>query len=136
MRPDEHPAEEPVKLPDLTQTYDTPDTEVLPPEALREFSVPLAVEVVGGPMDGHRARVDGDALTLGRHLENDCALVLDPMVSGRHARIAREEGHYWLEDLESRNGTFFGDHRIDERVLITPGATLYVGQTRLEFMPR
>jgi len=96
----------------------------------------IHLEVIGGPMDGHRARGPGALFTLGRGAENDLALPIDPMVSGRHALIIREGQHYWLEDLESSNGTFIGDRRLEERTLLGPGTTFRVGQTVLEFMPR
>jgi pSer/pThr/pTyr-binding forkhead associated (FHA) protein len=33
-------------------------------------------------------------------------------VSRRHARIWRAEGRYWIEDLESVNGTLVNDRRL------------------------
>ena len=75
------------------------------------------------------------AVRIGRSSDNDIVLPYG-LVSGHHARIVREGGHFWLEDLESRNGTYLGDHRIEERMLLAPGATLAVGQTQLEFLSR
>ncbi len=86
-------------------------------------------------MDGLRSRVSSPSFSIGRETSNDLTLTLDPMVSGRHTRIAREGHHYWLEDLESRNGVYLGDSRVSERVLIGPGTTFTVGRTLLEFMP-
>ena len=96
----------------------------------------MEMEVVGGPMDGLSVRVSGETLTVGRGTHNDLPLPLDPMVSSHHARIEREGQHFWLEDLDSRNGTYLGDKRIEDRVLLGFGTTFLVGQTRLEFMPR
>ena len=95
----------------------------------------ITVEVMGGPMDGTQTTVSGDELRIGRGKDNHLPLTLDPMVSTNHARIRREGGHFWLEDLHSRNGTFFGDRRLEERALITPGATFVMGRTPLEFLP-
>ncbi len=95
----------------------------------------IQVEVVGGPMDGLRNRVSSPSFSIGREADNDLALAGDPMVSARHARIVREGHHYWLEDLDSRNGVYLGDRRLTERVLIGPGTTFTVGRTQLEFMP-
>lgn len=95
----------------------------------------IQVEVVGGSMDGLRSRVSSPSFTIGREAGNDLALVKDPMVSAHHARIVREGHHYWLEDLDSRNGVYLGDQRLSERVLIGPGTTFTVGRTELEFMP-
>ncbi len=96
----------------------------------------MSVEVVGGPMDGTRRRVEGDTLTIGRKAENDLCLAMDPSVSGRHARLVREGQTFWLEDRGSRNGTFLGDQRLGERVPIGPGSTFMTGRTQIDFMPR
>ena len=96
----------------------------------------LQVEVVGGPLDGQRCTVPGSAMTIGRDEDNDLSLKIDRMASARHARIVREGDHFWLEDRNSRNGTFLGDRRIRERTLIGPGTLFTIGRTSLEFDPR
>ncbi len=133
---DDATPEPPASSGDPTQTavyksIPRPDLQVLPQSAES-----IQVEVVGGPMDGHRRVVPGPALSIGRADDNDLCLALDALISGRHARIIREGEHYWLEDLDSRNGTFFGDERIQQRALIGPGTLFTVGKTCLEFMPR
>ncbi len=95
----------------------------------------ISVEVVGGPMDGLRNRVEKAEFTIGRDAGNDLALTVDPMVSGWHARISREGHHYWLVDLDSRNGVYLGDQRLQKRSLIGFGTRFTVGHTHLEFMP-
>ena len=96
----------------------------------------LRVEVVGGPMDGVRCRVPGPVLTIGRNEGSDLTLPLDRSISGQHAKIVREEDHFWLEDLNSRNGTYLGDQRIQGRTLIGAGTLFTVGRTVLEFSIR
>lgn len=96
----------------------------------------IQLEVIGGPMDGEVRRIAKAIVTVGRSENNDFALPLDPMVSGTHARIVREGEHFWLEDLGSRNGTYFGDERLRARALIAPGTNFVVGRTSLEFTPR
>ena len=95
----------------------------------------IQLEVVGGPMDGEKRRVEAASFTIGRGETNDLTLRQDATISGRHARIVREGQHYWLEDLDSSNGTFIGDQRIQERVLIGAGTVFVVGRTSLEFLP-
>ena len=95
----------------------------------------IQVEVVGGPMDGTRGRVTNDNFVIDRGNANDLCLPLDQMVSMQHSCISREGQHFWLEDLNSSNGTYFGDVRIDSRTLIGPGTIFIVGKTTLEFMP-
>jgi pSer/pThr/pTyr-binding forkhead associated (FHA) protein len=96
----------------------------------------IQLEVIGGPMDGEVRRIAKAIVTVGRSENNDFALPLDPMVSSTHARIVREGEHFWLEDLGSRNGTYFGDERLRARALIAPGTLFVVGRTSLEFTPR
>ncbi len=48
------------------------------------------------------------SLTIGR--QPNCEVVIDKVaVSRQHARITFESGHFYLEDLQSRNGTFVND---------------------------
>jgi pSer/pThr/pTyr-binding forkhead associated (FHA) protein len=95
----------------------------------------IEVEVIGGPMDGVRQAVSGPSFTIGRGESNDLQLVHDETISTRHAQIIREGDHYWLVDLDSRNGTFLGDEQIQGRALIGPGTLFTVGLTTLEFLP-
>ena len=105
-------------------------------QVLRTNYQSIHVEVVGGPMDGRGVTVTGGTLTIGREEGNDFVLALDSMVSAQHSRIVKEDEHFWLEDLESRNGTYFGDERIQAKALIGPGTLFTVGKTCLEFMPQ
>ena len=93
----------------------------------------IQLEVVGGMMDGQRCRAAKSSFVIGREETNDLTLALDPTVSKRHARITREGDHYWLEDLDSSNGTYIGDERIRGRMLVGPGTIFIVGATSVEF---
>jgi len=56
----------------------------------------------------------GATVVLGRH--PDCDLVLDVgAVSRQHARITLDNGDYYIEDLQSRNGTFVNGNRVEGR---------------------
>jgi len=95
----------------------------------------IRLEIVGGPMDGVTAHALRDTLVIGRGPWSGLCLHLDPLVSASHARIVRDGTGYWLEDLNSRNGTYIGEQRIRERTLIGPGTLFVLGNTFLEFMP-
>lgn len=52
-----------------------------------------------------------DSLSVGRKPEND--IVIDsPAISGHHCRISLQGGTYFVEDLESTNGTYVNQKRI------------------------
>ena len=60
----------------------------------------------------------------------DCDVWLDsPSVSRRHARITIDAAsrRVWVEDLESKNGTFRGDSPVMERVELAHGDVLTFG---------
>jgi pSer/pThr/pTyr-binding forkhead associated (FHA) protein len=94
----------------------------------------IVVEVVGGPMDGEWRRAATGSLTIGRAEDNDLPLMFDPSVSTRHARIVVDQGQYWLEDLQSTNGTFVGEARVDGRALVGPGTLFTIGRTMIELL--
>jgi len=80
--------------------------------------------VVGRDVDGSAFPIFGDAIVLGRE-RGDVVFPEDGYVSGTHARISLRDGHVYLADLGSSNGTFF---RIRGERPITSGAFLLMGQ--------
>ncbi|MHB1930404.1 MAG: FHA domain-containing protein [Acidimicrobiales bacterium] len=66
-----------------------------------------------------------------------CGVTLpdDSFVSQVHARVFRRDGHVWVEDLGSTNGTFVNDARVDAPTALRPGDRVRVGQTVLELSP-
>ena len=54
---------------------------------------------------------DKDSLAVGRKPDNDI-VVDNPAVSGHHCRISKQGGTYFVEDLESTNGTFVNEKRV------------------------
>lgn len=54
---------------------------------------------------------DKESLSVGRKPDND--IVIDnPAISGHHCKIALQGGTYYVEDLESTNGTYVNEKRI------------------------
>jgi len=54
---------------------------------------------------------DDSAVVIGRELPSEI-VVDDPSVSRQHARFVLTQGEVWVEDLDSRNGTFLRGRRI------------------------
>jgi hypothetical protein len=69
--------------------------------------------------------------TVGRHRDNKVQLI-DPGVSGFHARIFRGTDGYVLEDLKSRNGTWVNGTRVFHATL-SHGDVLRMGNTEVTF---
>jgi pSer/pThr/pTyr-binding forkhead associated (FHA) protein len=54
---------------------------------------------------------DKDSIAVGRKPDND-VVIDNPAISGHHCRISVQGGTYFVEDLESTNGTFVNEKRI------------------------
>jgi pSer/pThr/pTyr-binding forkhead associated (FHA) protein len=72
---------------------------------------------------------------LGAESENDIILS-DPFVSSSHARIRWDGVRWWIEDLDSRNGTYLEGRRCPPHVPqpIPPGANIQLGDTSFELL--
>jgi membrane-bound lytic murein transglycosylase D len=73
-----------------------------------------------------------DAFQIGRDRVCDVEIFGDPSVSRQHAEVSFHDGSWWLRDLDSTNGTYVDDRRIDVAALRSPtkvrlgtGATLF-----------
>ena len=70
--------------------------------------------------------------TLGRALTNTLVLA-DRFASAEHARLTQRDGRWWLEDLDSRNGTLLNEVRLRPArpVAVVEGDLVGVGSVRL-----
>jgi diguanylate cyclase (GGDEF)-like protein len=88
--------------------------------------------VIYGSDLGRRVQLGMAAFDIGRSPSND--LFIDQeSVSRHHARITFDGSHYWVQDLQSTNGTFVNDDAIREQKL-RDGDQLRVGRSILKFM--
>ena len=89
------------------------------------------LQVLTGKRAGFVQRLDDYGLVIGRG--EDCQLVLDePGVSRRHARLVVQGQEFWLEDLDSTNGTFVSDERT-QRFRLSDGDRFELGTTAIKF---
>lgn len=81
---------------------------------------------------GDPVRLEVSPFVIGR--EADCDLVVDdPRASRRHAQLeVQPDGRVVLRDLDSANGTFVDDRRIEGGVWFTVPGSFRVGRTGLE----
>ena len=83
------------------------------------------LELETGQEQGTKFELNGEQSVIGR--SNDCDVPLDvAAVSRRHAAILLERGRYFVEDLDSRNGTFLNDQRIVNRTPLRDGDQLLI----------
>jgi pSer/pThr/pTyr-binding forkhead associated (FHA) protein len=94
--------------------------------------VPEAVLV--DSRSGDRYRVVLPKCKLGRDPSNHVVTSGDPYASRYHAWIVFEEGHYFVEDLGSTNGTLLNGSPLTRRRPIVNGDHLRVGRTDFTFV--
>src|SRR5271166_4025300 len=75
------------------------------------------LQIVKGADEGRQIPLDGDKFIMGRN--PDCGIVIPvTSVSREHAQILRVQGHYFIEDKQSRNGTFVNSQAITARTAL------------------
>ena len=75
----------------------------------------------------------GAVMEIGRDPGCDVSLPF-PMVSWRHARLTRSAPNIYVEDLNSRNGTYLDGIRISGKVLVRPGQEIGLGSFRFQLL--
>lgn len=84
--------------------------------------------------DGHLLPLDETyallpVTSLGRAPTNTI-MIDDSFASSEHARVVLRDGHWWLEDRQSRNGTLLNGRPVSQPVIMTQGDVIGVGQKR------
>src|SRR5262249_30908345 len=76
-----------------------------------------ALRILKGADEGTFIPLDGDKFVLGRN--PDCGIVIPvTSVSREHAQILRIQGRYYIEDKQSRSGTYVNNQAIAVRTLL------------------
>ncbi len=96
---------------------------------------PTRMTIVDGPLKGSYMDISSaEDVVIGR--QQDCDFVLgDDYSSSRHARLFRRGSEWFIEDLESRNGTFLSGYRIDQPERVRAGADIRMGRTTVRLVP-
>ncbi len=90
------------------------------------------LQIVKGSRPGQILELRGERMVLGRH--PTCEIVLDnAAVSRQHAQITNRHGHYFLEDLRSRNRTYLNGTAIDERTPLSDADEVKICDIVLQF---
>ncbi|MGH2452003.1 MAG: FHA domain-containing protein [Candidatus Limnocylindria bacterium] len=83
----------------------------------------------GGPRVGDRLPLRAMS-AIGRDAGND-VVVSDEAASARHATLSFSDGDWWIDDLESTNGTLLNGVRVEKRERMYYGDELEIGRIAL-----
>ncbi len=110
--------------------YETGYHEVLggEPDATDAF---LVVQEGGGLNKGDHFDLFG-GVSLGRSADADIRLD-DRYASGFHARVFNRGGSYFVEDLNSTNGTLLNSQELHGEADLRPGDVIRIGDTEFRF---
>jgi two-component system cell cycle response regulator len=97
----------------ITEQFDLPGAEGTRASA-RDRGVLVRVD---GPSNGQVHSIESAELTIGRGSAADFRLT-DEGVSRRHALLMHTRGHYFIQDLDSSNGTFLEGRRVKRAPLM------------------
>lgn len=56
--------------------------------------------------------VDKNAFTIGKKDSNDAVITFNKMISRVHCKVTGSRGQYWITDLQSSNGTYINNMRL------------------------
>lgn len=90
------------------------------------------LSIQNGLMSGRSYRFHQDVTTIGRTNGNDL-VISGRTVSRRHARLWFADGRWYLEDLQSANGTLVNNTRIYQPVVLNDGDVINFGDEVVVF---
>lgn len=67
-------------------------------------------------------------IIIGRHTHCDLSII-DEALSAQHSRISYHHGQWWLEDLNSTNGTFLNTQNLTTPAVVITGDEFKCGNT-------
>jgi S1-C subfamily serine protease len=87
------------------------------------------LHILTGTRTGELFLASGHTVTVGRHAESDLRFdpELERAVSGRHALLFQEGGEWYVQDLDSTNGTLVNGVPVSEATLLRDGDRIAFG---------
>jgi pSer/pThr/pTyr-binding forkhead associated (FHA) protein len=96
------------------------------------MEVTAYLKIIEGPGTGTIWEVGPTVVVLGRYPDNDIQ-VADLCVDRHHAKIHCTQDEFFLEDCDSRSGTYLNNQHIRGQQKIGEGDQIRVGQTTFAF---
>ena len=86
------------------------------------------LKILSGPREGLNIPLASSPILIGR--KKGDIIINDPLISGTHAKIYPSKDGWYIEDLNSTNGTMVDGH-LTGRTKLRPGAEIGLGNSRL-----
>lgn len=96
---------------------------------------PAALLVVGGELNGTLFDLVSEIVICGRSPKNNITLEFNG-ISREHFQLNSIQDGHQLVDLESRNGTFLNNKKVEEKIMLTKGDVIKVGAIALKYLPK
>lgn len=90
------------------------------------------IRIRNGPYTNREVTLAEAAVTIGRDAEAGLP-ILDRSASRFHAEVVPVGGMYFVRDLDSKNGTFINDDKLEDEELLREGDVIKIGTTELVF---
>ncbi|MCL2448046.1 MAG: DUF4388 domain-containing protein [Polyangiaceae bacterium] len=111
-----------------------PKAQVTTPAPTNRSEGAFVLRFISGKYQGGEFPIGADKpIHIGRSSDLDMVLVED-MVSRKHARIGMQGDQIWIEDLGSTNGTFVNGEKI-KRARLKEGDRVLIGTSILKVIP-
>ena len=88
----------------------------------------LTITVLSEHSRQKQGRFSQSEIIIGRHAHCDLS-IMDEALSAQHARISHHHGQWWLEDLNSTNGTLLNDSKLTTSAVVITGDQFKCGNT-------
>lgn len=95
-------------------------------------SFPAALLVVEDKAQAEQSFLLRPITAIGRGRDNH-VVIDDPFASANHAIVTWRDNAWWVEDLESHNGTYLNDERVGKPHPLVHGDRIRIGETILRF---
>ncbi|MHC1741326.1 MAG: FHA domain-containing protein [Anaerolineaceae bacterium] len=92
--------------------------------------IPQLTLAMESDIDGSQKSFVKTEVIIGREVDSDFQ-VNDEAVSSRHARLTYRYLQWWVEDLQSTNGTFLNEQRVETATVIIKGDELTIGHQNI-----